>query len=103
MREHNVGKHGERHQNAYPFGEDRGNRPGSREPAEAIHVTKKNKVIISKMNKQRIPPVDPATAIGTNKKKFDILKSALGFIPNMALAMAQSPAALDGYMGLSVA
>lgn len=55
------------------------------------------------MNKQRIPPVDPATAIGTNKKNFDILKSALGFIPNMALAMAQSPAALDGYMGLSVA
>jgi Pyridine nucleotide-disulphide oxidoreductase, dimerisation domain len=44
----NVGKHGERHQNAYPFGEDRGNRPGSREPAETIHVTKKNKVIISK-------------------------------------------------------
>jgi hypothetical protein len=43
------------------------------------------------MNKQRIPPVDPATAIGTNKKNFDILKSALGFIPNMALAMAQSP------------
>jgi len=103
VREHNVGKHGERHQNAYPFGEDRGNRPGSRDPAETIHVTKKNKVIISKMNEQRIPPVDPATAIGTNKKNFDILKSALGFIPNMALAMAQSPAALDGYMGLSVA
>src|SRR4029077_6963890 len=55
------------------------------------------------MNKQRIPPVDPATAIGTNKKNFDILESALGFIPNMALAMSQSPAALDGYMGLSVA
>jgi hypothetical protein len=55
------------------------------------------------MNKQRIPPVDPATAIGNNKKNFDILKSALGFIPNMALAMAQSPAVLDGYMGLSVA
>ena len=55
------------------------------------------------MNKQRIAPVDPATASGTNKKSFDILKSALGFIPNMALAMSQSPAVLDGYMGLSVA
>jgi hypothetical protein len=55
------------------------------------------------MNKQRIPPVDPATASGTNKKNFDVLKCALGFIPNMALAMAQSPAVLDGYMGLSVA
>jgi AhpD family alkylhydroperoxidase len=55
------------------------------------------------MNKQRIPPVDLATASGSNKKNFDILKSALGFIPNMALAMAQSQAVLDGYMGLSVA
>jgi len=55
------------------------------------------------MSKQRIPPVDPATANGTNRKNFDILKSAFGFIPNMALAMAQSPAVLDGYMGLSVA
>jgi len=55
------------------------------------------------MNKQRIPPVDPATASGSNKKNFDILKSALGFIPTMALAMAQSQAVLDGYMGLSVA
>ena len=48
------------------------------------------------MNRQRIPSVDPATASGTNKKNFDILNSALGFIPNMALAMAQSPAVLDG-------
>jgi AhpD family alkylhydroperoxidase len=55
------------------------------------------------MNQQRIPSVDPATASGTNKKNFDIFRSALGFIPNMALAMAQSPAVLDGYMGLSVA
>jgi hypothetical protein len=55
------------------------------------------------MSKQRIPPVDPATAIGTNRKNFDILKSAFGFMPNMALAMAQWPAVLDGYMGLSVA
>ena len=51
------------------------------------------------MNKQRIPPVDPATAIGNNKKNFDILKSAFGFIPNMALAVAQSQAVWDGYMG----
>jgi hypothetical protein len=55
------------------------------------------------MNKQRIPPVGPATASGTNKKNFDILKSALGFIPNMPLAIGESPAVLDGYMGLSVA
>lgn len=55
------------------------------------------------MNMQRIPPVDQATASGTNKKNFDLLKSALGFIPNMALTMAQSPEVLDGYMGFSAA
>ena len=55
------------------------------------------------MNKQRIPPIDPARTGGSNKKNFDLLKSVLGFIPNMALAMAQSPAVLEGYMGLSVA
>ena len=32
-----------------------------------------------------------------------MLKSALGFIPNMALAMAQSPAVLHGYVSLRVA
>jgi nitrite reductase/ring-hydroxylating ferredoxin subunit len=53
------------------------------------------------MNKQRIDPVDPSTSSGSNKKNFDILKSALGFIPNMALVMAQAPAVLDGYMGLN--
>lgn len=51
------------------------------------------------MNSQRIPSVDATTASGTNKKNFDILKSAFGFVPNMALAMAQSPAVLDGHMG----
>jgi AhpD family alkylhydroperoxidase len=55
------------------------------------------------MKDQRIPSVDPATARGFNKKNFDILRSALGFIPNMASAMAQSPAALDGYVSLRVA
>jgi AhpD family alkylhydroperoxidase len=53
------------------------------------------------MSNQRIPSVDPTTASGSNKKNFDRLRSALGFIPNMALAMAQSPAVLDGYMSLS--
>jgi AhpD family alkylhydroperoxidase len=63
----------------------------------------KKQVDNKQMNKQRIALVDPTTASGTNKKNFDILKSALGFIPNIALAMAQSPAVLDGYMALSVA
>jgi AhpD family alkylhydroperoxidase len=63
----------------------------------------KKQVDNKQMNKQRIALVDPTKASGTNKKNFDILKSALGFIPNIALAMAQSPAVLDGYMALSVA
>jgi len=55
------------------------------------------------MNDQRIPSVDPTTVSGPNKRNFDILRSALGFIPNMALAMAQSPAVLHGYLSLRVA
>jgi AhpD family alkylhydroperoxidase len=55
------------------------------------------------MNNQRIPSVDATTASGTDKKNFDILKSALGFVPNITLAMAQSPTVLDGYTGLSAA
>jgi len=50
---------------------------------------------------QRIPSVDPATATGTNKKFFDMLQGALGVIPNMTRAMAQSPAVLEGYVSLS--
>jgi AhpD family alkylhydroperoxidase len=60
-----------------------------------------NTEVILEMSNQRIPSVDPTTASGSNKKNFDRLRSALGFIPNMALAMAQSPAVLDGYMSLS--
>jgi uncharacterized peroxidase-related enzyme len=53
------------------------------------------------MNKQRIPSLDPANAIGPNKKHFDLLQNALGMVPNMARAMAQSPAVLEGYIVLS--
>jgi AhpD family alkylhydroperoxidase len=53
------------------------------------------------MHTQRIPSVDPATATGTNKKFFDMLHGALGVIPNMTRAMAQSPAVLEGYVSLS--
>lgn len=53
------------------------------------------------MNNQRIPSLDPASAAGPNKKHFDLLQHALGTVPNMARAMAQSPAVLEGYIGLS--
>lgn len=53
------------------------------------------------MSTQRIPSVDPSTATGSNKKYFDALQSGLGLIPNMARAMAQSPAVLEGYVLLN--
>ena len=53
------------------------------------------------MNLQRIPSIDPATATGSNKKFFDLLHSALGVVPNMTRAMAQSPAVLEGYVSLN--
>ncbi len=53
------------------------------------------------MNIQRIPSIDPATATGSNKKFFDLLQSALGVVPNMTRAMAQSPAVLEGYVTLN--
>ena len=40
------------------------------------------------MNKQSIPPVDTANASGTNKKNFDTLDFAFGFMPNTPLAVA---------------
>jgi AhpD family alkylhydroperoxidase len=53
------------------------------------------------MSTQRIPSVDPATATGANKKFFEMLRGALGVIPNMTRSMAQSPAVLEGYISLS--
>ena len=48
------------------------------------------------MNKQRIPHVDPGNASGTNKKNFDTLNFAFGFMPNMPLAVAHSQAVWGG-------
>jgi uncharacterized peroxidase-related enzyme len=53
------------------------------------------------MNSQRITSIDPATAMGSNKKYFDMLQSALGMVPNMTRAMAQSPAVLEGFVSLN--
>jgi AhpD family alkylhydroperoxidase len=53
------------------------------------------------MNTQRIPSIDPSTATDSNKKNFDLLHGALGVVPNMTRAMAQSPAVLEGYVSLN--
>ncbi|WP_439630041.1 carboxymuconolactone decarboxylase family protein [Gemmata sp.] len=49
----------------------------------------------------RIPAVNPQTATGRGKELLDAVKQKLGLVPNMTRAMANSPAVLDGYLGLS--
>ena len=46
----------------------------------------------------RIASIDPATANGRAKELLDATKAQLGRIPNLYGSMAQSPAALDGYL-----
>ena len=52
------------------------------------------------MNVQRIPSIDLSAADETTKKNFEKLTARIGRVPNMPRAMAQSPAVLEGYMGL---
>src|SRR5262245_3126148 len=49
----------------------------------------------------RITAVAPQTAAGRPKELLDAVKQKLGLVPNMTRAMANSPATLDGYLGLS--
>lgn len=51
----------------------------------------------------RISPIDPSTATGALKDTLDGLARKLGKVPNMMRTMAQSPAVLDAYIGLSQA
>ena len=46
----------------------------------------------------RITSIDPATAQGRAKQLLDATQAQLGRIPNLYGTMAQSPAALDGYL-----
>ncbi len=46
----------------------------------------------------RIPSIDPTTAQGRAKELLDATQAQLGRIPNLYGSMAQSPAALDGYL-----
>jgi len=50
------------------------------------------------MTTHRITSGDPTTATGSNRTYFDSLQSTLGLIPNLARAMAQSPAVLESYI-----
>jgi uncharacterized peroxidase-related enzyme len=49
----------------------------------------------------RINQIAPETATGKAKELLDAVKGKLGLVPNMTRAMANAPAALDGYLQLS--
>ena len=52
------------------------------------------------MNAQRIPSIELSAADETTKRNFEKLTARIGRVPNMPRAMAQSPAALQGWMSL---
>lgn len=49
----------------------------------------------------KIMPIDPALAPGGTRQLLDWFDDRLGMVPNMVSVMANSPAVLRGYMGLS--
>ncbi|MGL4460870.1 MAG: carboxymuconolactone decarboxylase family protein [Planctomycetia bacterium] len=49
----------------------------------------------------RLPAIHPDAATGRPKELLDAVKHKLGLVPNMTREMANSPAALDGYLQLS--
>jgi uncharacterized peroxidase-related enzyme len=49
----------------------------------------------------RIAQISPESATGRAKELLDAVKVKLGLVPNMMRAMANAPAALDGYLQLS--
>jgi len=51
----------------------------------------------------RLNSVDPASATGKTKELLDLVQRARGRIPKMVRLMANSPAALGGYLNLATA
>jgi uncharacterized peroxidase-related enzyme len=51
----------------------------------------------------RIPQIAPESANGKAKELLGAVKAKLGLVPNITRAMANSPAVLEGYLGLSSA
>lgn len=49
----------------------------------------------------RITPIDPKTAEGKAKDLLDGVQAALGATPNLMRTLANAPAALEAYLGLS--
>lgn len=51
----------------------------------------------------RIPAIAPESATGRAKTLLEAVKGMLGLVPNMTRAMANSPAALEGFLQLNAA
>ena len=49
----------------------------------------------------RIAQLDPAQATGKAKQLLDAVQSKLGIVPNLTRVLANSPAALEGYLNFS--
>ncbi len=49
----------------------------------------------------RIHQIDPAQATGKTKQLLDAVKGKLGLVPNLVRVLGNSPAALEGYLGLN--
>ena len=51
----------------------------------------------------RLQPVDPATATGKTKEVLDTINTKMGRVPNIFAIMANSPAAVQGYLNFGAA
>ena len=51
----------------------------------------------------RIDPIDPDTAEGKARTLLEGIRKKYGRVPNLLATLAQSPAALDAYLGLGQA
>lgn len=49
---------------------------------------------------QRIRPIEPSRATGTAKQLLEAVNDEFGMVPNLARTLANSPAALQGYLAL---
>src|ERR1700723_3017414 len=49
----------------------------------------------------RIQQIDPAAASGKARQLLDAVQSHLGIVPNLTRVLANSPAALEGYLSFA--
>ena len=70
------------------------------EPADQADTTTKT-TTPEHIHMNRIRQIDPANATGKSKQLLDAVQSKLGVVPNLMRALANAPAALEGYLNFS--